>query len=549
MKNIKRLLAGLCAFAVVLCGAAALPESMTRLGASIETNAETSGDYEYKVLDDGTVEVTGYNGDETKVTVPPEIDGKKVTGIGASAFSGCTRLTDITVPDTVTSIGSCAFEKCTSLTGITVPDSVTSISDNMLYYCTSLKTVNIPDSVTEIGEYAFADCYSLESITIPNSVTSIGESAFWRCIKLAEVTIPGTVETIGAWAFDECESLKGITLPRNIESIGNHAFGYYSDYEADENKKVEGFTVYGYKDTPAETYASENGFAFVDLNKEYTDGDWTYAPVEDGIEIRKYTGTDTAVTVPAELDGRTVTSLGNGVFAPWNYKGGMTEVHLPSGLKNIGAQAFSNLETLETVDIPEGVESIGGSAFWCCTKLKKIKLPDSVTYLGAGAFAGCSALEEITLSKNITSLTTFGFDAYWYGTFEGCSMLKSIVIPKAVTAIDDYAAGYIRVFIDGDVSEIEKVPGFKIFCYKDTAGHRYAADNGFDYELLADTVPGDADGSGETNMQDYGLLQRWLAKWGVTINEEACDLNGDGVVNMQDYGLMQRMLAGWDITA
>lgn len=76
----------------------------------------------------------------------------------------------------------------------------------------------------------------------------------------------------------------------------------------------------------------------------------------------------------------------------------------------------------------------------------------------------------------------------------------------------------------------------------------------FQYELpLVSTedyykfLPGDADGDGNVNMQDYALMQRYLSSWKVTIALKNCDLNGDGEVNMLDYALMQRKLAGWDI--
>ena len=98
-----------------------------------------------------------------------------------NAFSGCSNLTSVTIPEGVTTIGSSAFSGCSSLTCVTIPDSVTSIGDSAFSNCSSLTSVTIPDSVTTIGSSAFYGCSSLTSITIPDSVTTIGLWAFGRC--------------------------------------------------------------------------------------------------------------------------------------------------------------------------------------------------------------------------------------------------------------------------------------------------------------------------------------------------------------------------------
>ena len=246
--KVKKWLLGLVTFAamVVICAVCA--------------GAETYGDFEYSVLDDGTVEITKYIGSAEKVEIPEKINGKSVTSIGNYAFEYCENITSVTIPDSVTSIGFRVFSNCTSLTSITIPNSVTSISGEAFENCTSLTAINvasensnyvsvngvlynkdkttiicypagkkdnnykIPDSVTEIDDYAFNGCISLSSVTIPNSVTSIGVYAFEYCASLKSITIPDSVPLVGPGAFSNCTNLTSVTIQNGVMYIGNEAF-------------------------------------------------------------------------------------------------------------------------------------------------------------------------------------------------------------------------------------------------------------------------------------------------------------------------------------
>ena len=248
-----------------------------------ERETFTAGDYEYALLDDGTVEITRYSGNAEKLTIPDTLDEKKVTAIGIAAFSRYSSLKSVIIPDSVTqigvnpfahcsalktifvspdhpyfatidgvlfrkadktlisypagksssaytipqgitSIGDSAFDSCVSLTSVTIPDSATSIGNIAFSFCTSLTSISIPDSVTSIGDGAFYACYSLTSITIPDSVTSIGDWAFSSCTSLTSITIPDSGTFIGDSAFDFCESLTSVSIPDSVTSIGNRAF-------------------------------------------------------------------------------------------------------------------------------------------------------------------------------------------------------------------------------------------------------------------------------------------------------------------------------------
>lgn len=111
--------------------------------------------------------------------------------------------------------GNTAFTACTELTGIKIPNSVTSIGAYSFYDCTSLTSINIPNSVTNIGEGAFSNC-GLTSIEIPDSITKIEDKVFESCSELQSVVFPLSVKQIGAYAFRSCNKLTSISYVGTI---------------------------------------------------------------------------------------------------------------------------------------------------------------------------------------------------------------------------------------------------------------------------------------------------------------------------------------------
>ena len=192
------------------------------------------GRYSYEENDTG-ITITGYEnlfGMDVRryipggLTIPEKINEQPVTSIGTFAFYNCSKLSAVSIPDSVTSIENYAFSDCDSLTSVSIPNSVTSIEYYTFSYCDSLTSVSIPNSVTSIESDAFFSCDSLTSITIPDSVTYIGESAFHDCDSLTSITIPDSVTYIGKRAFYDCDSLTSITIPDSVKEIGDCAFAY-----------------------------------------------------------------------------------------------------------------------------------------------------------------------------------------------------------------------------------------------------------------------------------------------------------------------------------
>ena len=158
---------------------------------------------------DKTASITkgSYNGN---VVIPEAITFEgmtySVTSIGDNAFSSCSGLTSVTIPNSVTSIGNSAFTDCASLTSVIIPNSVTSIGNSAFRYCTGLTSVTIGNSVTSIGDYAFTDCSGLTSVTIGNSVTSIGYDAFRGCSGLTKlVSLAVEPPICGRGAFEKVD--------------------------------------------------------------------------------------------------------------------------------------------------------------------------------------------------------------------------------------------------------------------------------------------------------------------------------------------------------
>lgn len=220
--------------------------------------------YDY-ILENDTIEVArnrdkfpGYSG---AVIIPPTVklhNGTyKVKRVGVGAFSNCTGLTSIDIPDTVTSIENFAFSGCTGLTTINIPSSVKLIGENAFSDCFGLTSVTIPKSVKIIGVAALCDCHTLTSIivetdnphydsrnncnaiidsktniliagcvktVIPNDVVEIEEFTFCGCDGLTTINIPNSVTSIGDEAFALCKDLTFMDIPDSVKTIGYKAF-------------------------------------------------------------------------------------------------------------------------------------------------------------------------------------------------------------------------------------------------------------------------------------------------------------------------------------
>ena len=160
-----------------------------------------------------------------KIIIPESYNGKAVTKILPSAFSGAYNLTEITLPHTITGIGNSAFFNCGNLEKIDIPEGVVTISNQAFAYCSKLEAVTVPDDVTTIGEKAFRDCSSLKSVVIGVNITSIGEYAFYNCSSINSIEFENTAN----WKAGT--TVISATDINNFDKIKTYLTQDYSKYE------------------------------------------------------------------------------------------------------------------------------------------------------------------------------------------------------------------------------------------------------------------------------------------------------------------------------
>ena len=445
---IKKVMASVMAVTMVF-GCAALPAGVLSEQSVISASAATYGDFTYTLNKNGTVVITEYNGSDKVVEIPSEIDGHKVTKIGDYVFC-YKQVTDVTIPEGVTALGNSVFSQCTTLESVTLPDSLTSIGPYAFNYCWALKSVTIPDGVTSIGENTFERCSELKSITIPGSVRSIGKSAFLNCSALESAEIQNGVASIGESAFLNCSSLETISIPESVTEISAYAFEKTA--WIDNMRKADPLIVVN----------------SILIDGKAVSGTANIPDAVTTIAPRAFSGANSleAVNIPDS-----VTSIGNYAFYDCAQLG---SVDLPDSVTSIGNYAFYNCAQLGSVDLPDGLTSIGYATFCKCSSLGSVIIPKNVTTIGKFAFQYCSSLSSVEFSEGLTTIDRLAFSY--------CDSLKSVTVPKSVTTIGEKALGYVSDPTYGNTKSTD----FKIYCYKDTAGERYA--RGFAHEVL-DELP------------------------------------------------------------
>ena len=234
--------------------------------------------------------------------------------IGRGALAECSSLKELKIPNSVKKIEDNAFENCSELTNFVMPDSVTSIGNNTFSNCTAIDKIVLPSKLTSLGYRVFTNCNAeitfpaslkyipelgsdaVRKVTIPEGVETIGYQAFCSCSNLTEITLPSTIKNIESEAFEGTgiisfnypqnikyipnsafanTSLKEFSVPESVTEINDYAFGNCKKLTkisipksvtyigSDVFKYCRNLTIYGYKDSTAESYAKANNIKFV----------------------------------------------------------------------------------------------------------------------------------------------------------------------------------------------------------------------------------------------------------------------------------------------
>ena len=383
----------------------------------------------YELSEDGTYYIVVGIGTckDLDIIVPPTYNELPVTEIGASAFSGCTQITGITLLDNITSIGDSAFNQCTALTKVVLSDCLVSIGNYAFERCKALVSLTIPCGVTSVGKYAFAYCSAIEEInfnatamedlTLSNCVfasaglngsgvrvnigknvtkipgnlffpsydyvpkiisvefeegsvcESIGYSAFNRCNGLTYIKIPDSVTSIGTSAFNNCTNLANADIPNSVVTIGERAF-----YQC---KALTEITI-----PESVAQIGEDAFAYCSLLEEIK---------FNAISLGDIDASDNIFYLSGQNVGELKLTVGEKVT-------------------RIPANLFYGHHYLASVEFEEGsvCTSIGESAFRSCKMLTSITIPESIVSIEKYAFYDCLSVESVIFNAIAMSDLTYG---------------------------------------------------------------------------------------------------------------------------------------------
>ncbi len=308
------------------------------------------GLYVYNVYGTDGIGIASYNGTDTDITLPSQIDGKTVVSIDKMAFMNNKTVTKVVIPNTVTNVQYSAFERTTNLNTVEFAEgSQVKTIDKAAFYKSGVTHIGILDGTLESQDEA------IEHMVMPSTVTQIQYAAFGGTSNLKKIEFAknGELKTIGDSAFAN-SGITYVNIPDSAETIGDLAFLHCSNLES----AIIGAGDIGYR-------------AFYNCKS-----------LEE-VEL---------------LD--TVVSIGNGAFA--NSRS-LSKVVLSNNLVNIPYWAFYDCP-IEKIYIGDNTEVIDSLSFAYDKVVKNIILNDGLKEIKKDAFLSCELLDYIYIPESVTTI-------------------------------------------------------------------------------------------------------------------------------------------------
>ncbi|MBD5552346.1 MAG: leucine-rich repeat domain-containing protein [Lachnospiraceae bacterium] len=372
MKKIEYLSIFLCV--LYLMGAAYFVQAADKEG------IEYADSFFYIITDEGEAVIVGSDIGGT-ISIPGEIDGISISGIGEGAFQGRT----------------------------------------------DIKKVVVEQGVRYIAEDAFAGCTEIEKLELGEDLLYIGEGAFFGNIKINELILPDSMAYVGKNAFADCTKLETISLPR-WGYVDAYAFegSAWQEKRDEEGLVIRGSCFLGVRYDKSSTleipYGITRTAAFKERIYALISQDIRYEEIvlpETLIELGAYCFQETQIQKIHLPEG--LKTINEGVFA----KAVLGEIILSPKLERIEFGAFWESSIIE-INLPGTLEVIEPYAFWGSEGLKKIMIPASVYYIGEGAFCGCRSMEEIVFEEGLVVVDSWAFSAVSVERIQFPESLESI---------------------------------------------------------------------------------------------------------------------------
>ena len=363
-----------------------------------------------------------------------------VVSIGAESFFGCSSLTSIRLPNNIRIIRDYTFFGCSALKSIIIPDSVTVIECSAFQDCTSLQTIHLSNSLKRIESGAFNGCHSLTSVQLPNQLKEIWGSAIKDCSSLKEIIIPENVKSVGAESFRGCSSLASVILRDGVENIGRSAFSYTalsSILLPDSLLKIDEYAFSHCNNLKSITIPERTESIRYGVFSNCQDLEAIHIHVKNPAVADPNIGEDSVIVESEE--GTDYYSENTQVFIHLKAFDGIdferVILYVPTGAEKTykthpAFQKFKIIKTEDFFDTSEFFYSDNGKSICgVCDLLRStITIPDTVFRIDDLAFNGCTELGHITIPACIS---TIGKDL-----FDGCEKLSTIKVASGNSVYD-----------------------------------------------------------------------------------------------------------------